>query len=337
VTPPPELVASPRHVKIGAAWAGLTLLQAVRRAFPETTPREVFKLARTGELLVNDARADPLGRLAEGDVVRMTLYRPPRPEEKPLLVADQWVKTPVGPLWIVREDEDLLVLSKSAGTASHPALGKSGDTLVERVRHYLGETAHGFVPALANRLDIGTSGIVLVGKNKNARGALGFALQRGRVEKFYLALVAGWVEKEEGEIDLPLEKKADSRDLATYPPGHPRRIGRVQEARTRYRVAARSSQGVRATLAEVELLTGRTHQIRRHFAAAGHPVAGDARYGDREINALLAEAGGLERMFLHAHRVRLDHPATGARLDIRAPLPEELRDTLRSLGIGEPG
>lgn len=325
-----DLVPTPRHLKIGAPWAGLSVLEAVRRAFPEVSPREVFKKARAGELLRNGKRCAPTERLAEGDVVTVTLLLPPPLSEKPVLRANEWVRTPAGPLWIVREDEDLLAVSKASGCASHPALGRSGDTLIDRVRRYLGVPPEGdFRPALANRLDIETSGLVLVGKTRNAQRKLGLFFQRGLVEKRYLALVVG-TPPASGEITLPLERHPDSRDLK-----RPRTGPRVQEAHTRYALRYQAEQPLRAALLEVELLTGRTHQIRRHLAAEGHPVALDRRYGDPEFNRAVREACGLDRMFLHAHRVRLRHPATGAALDIAAPPPEELAACVRALG-GDP-
>jgi 23S rRNA pseudouridine955/2504/2580 synthase len=332
-TPPAAaLVPVPRHVKVGAAWAGLSVLEAVRRAFEDLTSREIFKKARMGEVLKDGKRCRPLDLLAEGDILTVILHLPHPPRDKPVLRRDEWVRTPVGPLWIVREDEDLLALSKASGCASHPALGRSGDTLIERVRRYLDTRPEDeFQPALANRLDIETSGIVLVGKTKLAQRRLGWSLQHGEVDKRYLALVA-LSPPGEGEITSPLERRPDSRDIASYKPGHPRLSPRIQEAHTRFRTLFRAEHPVAASLVEVELLTGRNHQIRRHFAELGHPVALDRRYGDREFNRALREACGLERMFLHAYRVALPHPATGAPLELFSPLPEDLADCLRALG-----
>jgi 23S rRNA pseudouridine955/2504/2580 synthase len=256
----------------------------------------------------------------------------------PVLLADTPVTTAAGPIFVVREDEDLLAVSKPPGCASHPALRRGGDTLVERVRRYLGEEGTRgeegeFRVALANRLDIETSGIVLVGKNRPAQRKLGFMLQRGEIGKRYLLLAAGWIDTGAGEITLPLERHPDSRDLARHRAGRPLPEVKIQHAHTRYRVLARAGHLFRATFVEVELVTGRTHQIRRHFAAVGHPVVMDRRYGDRALNEEAASVCGLGRMFLHAHEAVLPHPRTGRRIVLTAPLPEDLRACLRVLGI----
>lgn len=331
-----ELVPVARHLKVEPPWEGLTLLEAVRRAFPEIGPREVFRKARTREVLLGGRACHPLDRLTAGEVVTVVLHLPPRPAELPILAADLDVETPAGPFRVVREDAHLLAVSKPPGCASHPALRRAGDTLIERVRAYLGVSPlDEFQPALANRLDIDTSGLVLVGKSRRAQGRLGRLLQRGALDKTYLALVGGWPAPGSGEIRVPLTRHPDSRELARQRHlGIPCRPPKEQEAATRYRVLRRLGPPVACALAEVDLLTGRTHQIRRHFAHLGHPVAGDRRYGDPDFNDVVASAGGLGRLFLHACRVRLPHPATGEPLDLRAPLPPDLAACLRALGLG---
>lgn len=333
---PVETVEVVKSIRIGPEWAGTTLLEAVRRAFPEITARAVFKMCRTGEIrLLSGASPDPLQPLGEGEVVSVTLRKPARYPDKLVTAENLRVETPSGPLLIVREDEDLLAVSKHAGCASHPALRRSGDTLIERVRRYLGTTpTDEFQPALANRLDIETSGIALIGKNFNSRRRLGFDFQKRRVAKKYLTLARG-NPPEDGEIVLPLEKPPDSRDAALYEPGHERLKTRIQNAHTRFTVLRRSQKGPEAALLEVELLTGRTHQIRRHLAMTGHPVAFDKLHGDREFNEALADFAGLTRMFLHAFHVALPHPITRNNIILTAPLPEELAEVLRSLGMEE--
>ncbi len=321
-----------RKVHIGAAWDGLTVFEAVRRAFPEVTPRQVTRKLRAGEIRLEDGRCRPDHRLKKGDTLLLDLPvadpRRPAPAQR----RHEPVDTPAGPFWLVREDAELLALSKPAGCASHPALGHGGDTLVERVRAYLGTRPDTpFQPALANRLDIGTSGLVLVAKTRPAQRRLGRHLQQGRLEKRYLALVDGWPKPGAGEIRIPLVRRADSRQRS-LPPDHPKRGSRLQDAVTRYRTVHRCAQPFRAALLELELVTGRTHQLRRHLARVGHPVAGDRRYGDPGFNVDVAEVCGLARPFLHAYRVRLDHPTSGEFLDLRAPLPPELAACLGAFG-----
>ena len=320
----------PRHLKIAASWQGLTIFDAVRRAFPEVGPREAFRKARLREILRNEAPCHPLERLSAGDIVTVVLFRPPRPAALVPLRRDEEVGTAAGPFRIVWEDEDLLAVSKPSGCASHPALRHSGDTLIERVRAHL-EVRPGdaFQPALANRLDLETSGIVLVAKTRSAQRILGRRFQNGSVEKLYLALVGGWPPPT-GEILLPLVKHPDSRALRRSNPEAP--AGKIQEAVTKFRVLELLEHPLRCALVEVALLTGRTHQIRRHLTHIGHPLAGDRRYGDPGFSEDVARFGDLSRMFLHAWRVNLDHPSGRGRLELRAPLPEELADCVRALG-----
>jgi RluA family pseudouridine synthase len=326
----------PKHLKIGATWAGLSVLEVVRTAFPEATARDVFRKARSGEIRKDGNRCHPLATLEEGDVVTVLRYRAPSPVRARPSREDAPVSTAAGPFHIVREDESLLVVSKPPGCASHPALKHSGDTLIERVHAYLKirpqDPFQPAQPALANRLDIETSGIVLVAKTRAAQRRLGRHLQKGLVRKYYLALVGDWPEPREGEIRIPLVKRADSRDRARLPSGHPKLKGKLQEAVTRYRTVRRIDQPLRSSLLAVELVTGRTHQIRRHLSRLGHPLAGDGRYGDSEFNDDLRSVAELTRTFLHAHRVVIDHPASGEPLDLRAPLPADLAACLQALG-----
>ncbi|GAB4259648.1 MAG: 23S rRNA pseudouridine(955/2504/2580) synthase RluC [Deferrisomatales bacterium] len=327
-----------KYLKVAPGWAGRTLFEAVRQAFPEIGPREVFRKARKGEIRRNGTLCHPLDHLDPGDVLAVTLFREAPPPPAAPLRRDVPVETPAGGFFLVWEDDHLLAVSKPPGCASHPALKHGGDTLIERVRAYLGtRPADPFQPALANRLDLQTSGLVLVAKTRGAQRRLGRHLQQGGVRKLYLALVAGWPEPAAGDIRAPLLRRTDSRERRRLPPGDPRLRGRVQEARTRYRTLERLAQPLETALLELDLLTGRTHQIRRHLAGVGHPVAGDDRYGDPAFNADYRHVCGVGRMFLHAHRVALAHPATGRPLELTAPLPADLLRGVRALGSGLPG
>jgi 23S rRNA pseudouridine955/2504/2580 synthase len=322
-----------KHIKIEESWAGLSAFEAVRRAFPEISARDVFRMARVGELQKNRENCHPLSPLGVGDVVTVLLSRPPRPTRTAPSRQNEPIETAAGPFQIVREDPYLLVVSKPAGCASHPALKHAGDTLIERVHAYLGVRPDDpFRPGLANRLDIETSGIVLVAKTRVARRRLGRHMQKGLVRKFYLTLVGGWPEPAAGEIRTPLVRRPDSRDRARLPLDHPKLHGRLQDATTRYQTVQRFAHPLRSSLLALELMTGRTHQIRRHLTEFGHPVAWDRRYGDVQFNEDLRSAGLLRRMFLHAHRVLIAHPVSDQPLDLRAPLPEDLSACLRALG-----
>jgi 23S rRNA pseudouridine955/2504/2580 synthase len=330
---PRPLVAVQKHLRIGVPWAGTTVFDAVRRAFPEVSPREVWRLARSGEIRRDGDRCHPQERLAAGQVLSVTLQRPAAPTRSIATREQAPAGTDAGPFWIVREDAELLAVSKPSGCASHPAARHHGDTLLDRVRAYLGvEPGHSFQPALANRLDIETSGLVLIAKTRGAQSRLGRNLQKGKLRKGYLTLVGGWPQPPSGDVEVPLERRPDSRDLARHGAEHPRCQGRVQAAHTRYRTRERLGRVLQSALLEVEILTGRTHQIRRHLTLLGHPLAGDRRYGDPGFNRAMREVAGLQRMFLHAAQMELQHPATGEPLRLEAPLPPELRAALAALG-----
>jgi 23S rRNA pseudouridine955/2504/2580 synthase len=183
-------------------------------------------------------------------------------------------------------------------------------------------------PSPAHRLDRETSGVVLVAKTRKAMVALGESFTTGEgVKKSYLALAKGKMPKEAGTIDLPLsEHEQTARSKAA-------RGVNFQEALTRWRVLASMKD---ASLLAVAIETGRTHQIRRHLEAVGHPVAGDRRYGDFAWNRLARARWGLRRMFLHAWRLELPHPTTGAPLRLEAPLPAELAEVLSRMNLALP-
>jgi 23S rRNA pseudouridine955/2504/2580 synthase len=279
---------------------------------------------------VNGARGKPEQALAEGDRIAI------RGDEERLLAPANPAPGAAGKIAItfqvVHEDADLLVVNKPAGLAAHPGTGISGATLVEMARAYLrvpealppGE----FKPSPAHRLDRDTSGIILVAKNRKTMVRLGELFTEGdETKKTYLALAKGKLPRETGVIDLPLsEHEQTARSKVA-------RGVNMQEARTHYKVLASMKD---ASLVSVTIETGRTHQIRRHLEALGHPVAGDKRYGDFPFNRLAKTRWGLRRMALHAWRLELPHPITGERLRLEAPLPPELVEVLSRLNLPAP-
>jgi 23S rRNA pseudouridine1911/1915/1917 synthase len=213
---------------------------------------------------------------------------------------------------IVHEDDWLLVVDKPPGLVVHPAPGHSGRTLVD----LLGERAAGGSdpsrPGIVHRLDKDTSGLMLVARSEEAHRALAAQVAAREVEREYVALVEGRLTSREGTIDAPIGRS--HRD-----PSRMAVTGRAQrEARTHFRVLELLPAD---TLAEVRLETGRTHQIRAHFAAIDHPVAGDPTYG-------AAGRHGLERQFLHSRRVAFRHPGSGEEVSFDSPLPEDLEEAL---------
>ena len=290
----------------------------------------VYKMFRTRKIRVNGARGKPEQVLAEGDHVAIRgdeerLLTPAAPEGRG--------PRPVRPTFtVLLEDEHLLAVDKPAGLAAHPGSGIEGATLVEEARAYLrvpddlppGE----FRPSPAHRLDRETSGVVLVAKTRKAMVRLGELFTEGDdVRKTYLTLAKGRFSRPSGTIDLPLsehEQTSRSRE---------RRGVNFQEALTRWQVLGANHD---ASLLRVGIETGRTHQIRRHLQAAGHPVAGDRRYGDFGFNRDARARWGLRRMFLHAWRMEIPHPVTGAPLRITAPLPAELVEALGRANLPVP-
>jgi len=218
------------------------------------------------------------------------------------------------PLRIVYEDEDLLVVDKPAGLTVHPAPGHARHTLVNALLAHCGDLSGvGGVlrPGIVHRLDKDTSGLLLVAKNDRAHAGLSRQLKERTVEKGYLALVRGRIEQPEGVIEGAIGRDPRNRKrMAIVEGGRP--------ARTAYRVRE-YLDGM--TLVEVAPSTGRTHQIRVHFAAAGHPIVGDALYG--KPSSLVG------RQFLHAYRLAFRHPADGRAVAFESPLPADLEEALR--------
>lgn len=271
----------------------------------------VYRLVRSGEVRVNSRRVDATYRLQAGDRVRVPPVRtatgaarpaPARPAEFP----------------VVFEDEALLVIDKPAGVAVHGGSGVSAG-VIEQLRAARPEAR--FLE-LAHRLDRETSGLLVVAKKRPALLALHRALREGAVGKRYLVLVKGRWARAAREVALPLRRYLTA--------GGERRVSVSaggQASRSRFELVRRLD-GFSLLAATIE--TGRTHQIRVQLAHLGFPVAGDDKYGDFALNRTLA-GRGLRRMFLHAERLSFAHPRTGARLELRAPLPEDLRRFLEAL------
>jgi 23S rRNA pseudouridine955/2504/2580 synthase len=314
---------------VSADAAGQRLDKLVRKALRDVPLSHVYKMFRTRKVRVNGGRGRPEQLVAEGDAIVI------RGDEERLLARGEprrpgAAATPT--FAVLHEDEDLLAVDKPAGLAAHPGTGIEGATLVEMARSYLGVPddlpATEFKPSPAHRLDRETSGVVLVAKTRKAMVALGESFTTGEgVKKSYLALAKGKMPKESGTIDLPLsEHEQTARSKAA-------RGVNFQEALTRWRVLSSMKD---ASLLAVAIETGRTHQIRRHLEAVGHPVAGDRRYGDFAWNRLARTRWGLRRMFLHAWRLEVPHPITGAPLRLEAPLPPELAEVLSRLNLTLP-
>jgi 23S rRNA pseudouridine955/2504/2580 synthase len=309
--------------------AGQRLDKYVRKALKDVPLSHVYKLLRTRQVRVNGARGKAEQLLAPGDKVvirgdadRLLAAPPPAGANGRVAVTFQ----------VLHEDADLLAVDKPAGLAAHPGTGIEGATMVEMARAYLGVPANTppqeFKPSPAHRLDRETSGIILVAKNRKAMVRLTEIFTSGEgVSKSYLTLAKGKMSRDAGTIDLPLSEHEQSGKSKAM------RGVNFQEAITRWKVLASMKE---ASLLQVAIETGRTHQIRRHLEAVGHPVAGDKRYGDFPFNRAARTRWGLKRMFLHAWKLSLPHPTTGARLALTAPLPRELVEVLGRLNLPLP-
>jgi 23S rRNA pseudouridine1911/1915/1917 synthase len=223
-------------------------------------------------------------------------------------------------LRVVHLDEALAVVDKPAGLVVHPAPSHSGRTLVDELGDILGGGGDPERPGIVHRLDKGTSGLLVVARGDEAHAALQAQVQRREVERIYLALAGGKLGSRTGTIDAP--------------------IGRASRQRTRMAVSGAASREARTHFTVLELLslesylearleTGRTHQIRAHFAAIGHPLTGDVTYGG-------ARRYGLERQFLHAHRLAFNHPLSGERLSFESALPADLAAALDAARTAQP-
>ncbi|MDR1068264.1 MAG: RluA family pseudouridine synthase [Clostridiales Family XIII bacterium] len=267
--------------------------------------RDAQNAGGSGSVYVNGQRSAFVCRASAGDVIGLVY-----PAETTHIEAEDI------PLDVLYEDDDLLALNKMPGRVVHPTKGHPSGTVANGVVAHMQSRGESYKPRFVNRLDMGTSGVLLVGKNSHAQNDFTAQAGRGETVKKYLAAVDGIVANDEGVIDLPIELEAE---------GSPRRAVTEGGAPsvTRYRVCARLPHGAggisRAyTTLEVILETGRTHQIRVHFAHIGHPVLGDTLYGDADTVACAP------RQVLHARSLTFAHPRTGERITIEAPLPEDI-------------
>lgn len=274
----------------------------------------IYRILRSGEVRVNKGRIGPDYRLRAGDVVRIP---PIRLSEKPSRPA-----APAREFAIVHEDEALIVIDKPAGVAVHGGSGVDFG-VIEQIRRARPQAK--FLE-LAHRLDRETSGLLIVAKKRAALTRLHDMFRDGTIAKRYLALVKGrWLNPKQ-HVRLPLHKyltEDGERRVSVSPEG--------KDAHSIVRLVARWEN---FSLVEVELKTGRTHQIRVHLSHLGFPLAGDDKYGDFTLNKTLQKAG-LKRMFLHATHLALAHPLSGAPLVLSAPLPPELAAFLEQLDLHE--
>ncbi len=303
-----------------AEWAGQRLDNYLLRVLKGVPKTHVYRVIRSGEVRVNKGRAKADTRLNAGDVVRVPPMRLPQPAPDGVLAAS----APPREFIVLLEDEHLLAIDKPAGVAVHGGSGVSFG-VIEQLRRARPQAP--FLE-LVHRLDKETSGVLLLAKRRSTLAALQAQFRERETAKIYQALVWGEWPARLKVIDTALLKTTDAagerhvrvleRDAASAAPDGARR------AITVVKVAQRLGP---ATLLEVTLKTGRTHQIRAHLAHAGHPIVGDPKYGDFAANRQLARVGvagaRFERMFLHAWKLGFVHPGTGAPVALRSDLGTE--------------
>lgn len=276
----------------------------------------IYRIIRKGEVRVNKGRIKPEYKLAEGDQVRVPPVRVAEREEAP--VSAKLDKVAALANCILYEDDSILVMNKPSGTAVHGGSGLSFG-VIEGLRALRPEAR--FLE-LVHRLDRDTSGILLVAKKRSALRALHEQLRLKQMQKDYLALVRGNWQSHTKVIQAPLLKnilQSGERVVRVSPEGKP--------SETRFKVEERFEN---ATLVKASPVTGRTHQIRVHTLHAGHPIAFDNRYGDKQFDSQLAGTG-LKRLFLHASSLKFTHPKSGEEMRIQAPLDNELNQCLKVL------
>ena len=305
-----------RRLIVGAEHDGLRLDTFLTALLPDLSRSRIQRLLKEGHVRASTTPGQPPRASAtvhEGQVFDVDLPEPapatPEPEALPLR--------------IIYQDADVVVLDKPAGMVVHPAAGHTGGTLVNALLHHvkdLSGVGGELRPGIVHRLDRGTSGVMVVAKHDRAHQELSRQFSDREVEKEYIALVWGVVQAGR-RIDAAIGRDPAHRQKMST------RARRARSAVTRV-TYAHHFKGV--SLLKVAIATGRTHQIRVHLSAIGHPIVGDATYGGvhRRVAANLRAVMRLERPFLHSARLALTHPGDGRRIEFESPLPPDLQTVL---------
>ena len=296
-----------RETVVDSIRAGMRLDRFLADTYPDLSRSLIQRLIEAGEVLVDGQTSKPGARVATGQLIKVNVPAPEPTRLEPEAI----------PLDIVYEDDELLVLNKPPGLVVHPAAGHTRGTLVHALLARYPNIAIGnaYRPGIVHRLDKDTSGLMVVAKTDSAYAHLAQQMLCRQVLKEYLALVHGHVDAVQGTIDAPIGRDPrDRRRMAVVEWGRP--------ARTHFVLRERLKE---YDLLLVRLETGRTHQIRVHFASIGHPVAGDRVYG------YAAEETGPARQFLHACRLGFRLPSTEEYVEFSVPLPADLAEFLAKL------
>ncbi len=324
-----RIVASPCHsvgsvsehrFEVSQQDAGSRLDVFLSRMDLELSRNQVQRLIENNHIQVNDKPQKASYRLRSGEQVSVYLPPPPPPELTP---------EPL-PLQIIFEDEHLIGINKPPDLVVHPASSHRKATLVHGLLHHcdhLADLGGPLRPGIVHRLDKDTSGIIVVAKNNSAYHHLSSQFKEKSVYKEYTALVHGRVRQSSGEFTAPIQRHPKNR----------KKMGIMAGGRDAFTSWWLEMMFGEVSLVKVVIKTGRTHQIRVHFAHAQHPVVGDATYGGKkrvrsmENPLVRGRLSKVRRQMLHARRLMLEHPATGEKLDLSAPIPEDMSDLLEFL------
>jgi 23S rRNA pseudouridine955/2504/2580 synthase len=305
---------SATRLEVGEESEGQRIDNFLLRIAKGVPKSHVYRILRSGEVRVNKGRIPADYRLQAGDIVRIPPMRVSASVDKPA--------APPRTFDVVFEDDAMIVLDKPAGVAVHGGSGVSFG-VIEQLRRARPEAR--FLE-LAHRLDRETSGLLIIAKKRSALTRLHDMFRDGGISKRYLALVKGSWRNVLQHVRLPLHKYLTDEGE--------RRVSVSDSGKEAHSIVRLVARWENFSLVEVELKTGRTHQIRVHLAHLGFPLAGDDKYGDFALNRDLQRAG-LKRMFLHAAKLAFKHPLTGSVLELDAPLPVELADFVARLDANE--
>jgi len=275
----------------------------------------IQKLIKQGLLVVNSRAEKPSYKIKNGDSIELTI--PDVPEEK--------LKPEDIPLDVIWEDDHIIVINKPPGMVVHPGAGHKGGTLINALIsrcEKLASIGAPLRPGVVHRLDKDTSGLIVFAKDDASYLNLQKQFKEREVEKYYLALLYGNLKKDSGEISARIGRAASDRKKMSL------KTRRGREAITMFEVVKRLKS---ASLAKVRIITGRTHQIRVHFAAVGHPVLGDKTYGRKTFMKFAHKTIRFSRQMLHAYSLKFKHPTTARFLKFTAPMPEDMEKAVEEI------
>jgi 23S rRNA pseudouridine1911/1915/1917 synthase len=301
-------VAETRLLPVPDGLDGLRLDVAISRlfGFSRTTAADLID---TGQVNVDGAPAARSAKVHGGSLLEVTLPQPEAPRLEP---------EPVAGLKVLHDDDDVVAVDKPVGVAAHPSPGWTGPTVAQGLAamgYRISTSGAAERQGIVHRLDAGTTGVMVVAKSERAYTSLKRQFKARTVDKRYSALVQGHPDPTSGTIDAPIDRH----------PGADYKFGVVAGGRPSVTHYATEEAFRAATLLDVHLETGRTHQIRVHMAAVRHPCVGDLTYG---ADPVLARRLGLTRQWLHARELAFDHPSTGERVHVTSPYPADLQHAL---------